>query len=74
MAASSNSPAGLMLAIGRKNWQFIGSEAAGYRMAVLYSIIATAKLHHLEPFAYVRDLLLQMRSLCCVHDVEVPDF
>jgi hypothetical protein len=32
-------------------------------MAVLYSIIATAKLHHLEPFAYVRDLLLQMRSL-----------
>ena len=63
-----------MIAIGRKNWQFIGSEAAGYRMAVLYSIIATAKLHHLEPFAYVRDLLLQMRSLCCVHDVEVPDF
>ena len=63
-----------MIAIGRKNWQFIGSEAAGYRMAVLYSIIATAKLHHLEPFAYVRDLLLQMRSLCCLHDVEVPDF
>jgi hypothetical protein len=26
-----------MIAIGRKNWLFIGSEAAGYRMAVLYS-------------------------------------
>ena len=63
-----------MIAIGRKNWQFIGSEAAGYRMAVLYSIIASAKRHHLEPFAYVRDLILQMRSLCCLHDVEVPDF
>ncbi|MFM8728208.1 MAG: hypothetical protein ACKON9_24140, partial [Planctomycetaceae bacterium] len=25
-------------------------------------------------FAYVRDLLLQMRSLCCSHDVDVPDF
>ena len=54
-----------MIAIGRKNWLFIGSEAAGYRMAVLYSIIASAKRHHVEPFAYVRDLLLQMRSLCC---------
>jgi hypothetical protein len=32
------------IAIGRKNWLFIGSEAAGYRMAVLYSIIASAKL------------------------------
>ena len=63
-----------MIAIGRKNWLFIGSEAAGYRMAVLYSIIASAKRHHVEPFAYVRDLLLQMRSLCCAHDVEVPDF
>jgi len=54
-----------MIAIGRKNWLFIGSEAAGYRMAVLYSIVASAKRHHLEPFACVRDLLLQMRSLCC---------
>ena len=62
------------IAIGRKNWQFIGSEAAGYRIAALYSIIASAKRHHLEPFAYVRDLLLQMRSLFCSHDVEVPDF
>gem|GEM_PF-3023333 len=63
-----------MIAIGRKNWLFIGSEAAGYRMAVLYSIIASAKRHHLEPFACVRDLLLQMKSLCCTHDVDVPDF
>jgi transposase len=62
------------IAIGRKNWLFIGSEAAGYRMAVLYSIIASARRHHLEPFAYVRDLLLQMRSLCCSHNVDVPDF
>ena len=42
---------------------FIGSEPAGYRMAVLFTIIANAKRHHLEPFAYVRDLLLRMSSL-----------
>jgi hypothetical protein len=28
------------IAIGRKNWQFIGSEAAGYRIAALYSILS----------------------------------
>ena len=62
------------LAIGRKNWQFIGSEPAGYRMAVLFTIIANAKRHHLEPFAYVRDLLLKMSSLCADSGVDVPDF
>ena len=41
------------LAIGRNNWKFIGSEPAGYRMAVLFTIMANAKRHHLEPFEYV---------------------
>ena len=62
------------LAIGRKNWQFIGSEAAGYRMAVLFTIMANAKRHYLEPFAYVRDLLLEMSAMCAACGVEVPDF
>ena len=62
------------LAIGRKNWQFIGSEPAGYRMAVLFTIMANAKRHHLEPFAYVRDLLMKMSSLCAECGVVIPDF
>ena len=62
------------LAIGRKNWQFIGSEPAGYRMAVLFTIMANAKRHHLEPFAYVSDLLVKMSSLCAECEVDVPDF
>ena len=62
------------LAIGRKNWQFIGSEPAAYRMAVLFTIMANAKRHHLEPFAYVRDLLVKMSSLCAECGVDVPDF
>ena len=59
------------IAVGRKNWQFIGSEAAGCRMAVLFSIMANAKRHHIEPYAYVRDLLMQMTWLLAHHDVEV---
>ena len=47
-------------AIGRKNWEFLGSAAAGPRAAVLFTILAGAKRHHLEPWAYVRDVMLRM--------------
>ncbi|GAG23823.1 unnamed protein product, partial [marine sediment metagenome] len=49
-------------AIGRKNWLFLGSEAAGPRSAVLYTILAGAKRHRIEPWAYVRDLLLRLHA------------
>ena len=62
------------LAIGRANWKFIGSEPAGYRMAVLFTIMANAKRHHLEPFSFVRDLLVKMSSLCAECGVDIPDF
>jgi transposase len=47
-------------AIGRKNWMFLGSARAGPRAAVLCTIIAGAKRHRLEPWAYVRDVILQL--------------
>ncbi len=49
-------------AIGRKNWLFLGSQAAGPRAAVLYTILAGAKRHRIEPWAYVRDLLLRLHA------------
>jgi transposase len=49
-------------AIGRKNWLFLGSEAAGPRAAVLYTILTGAKRHRIEPWAYVRDLLLRLHA------------
>ena len=49
-------------AIGRKNWLFLGSEAAGPRAAMLYTILASAKRHRIEPWAYVRDLLLRLNA------------
>ncbi len=49
-------------AMGRKNWLFLGSEAAGPRAAVLYTILAGAKRHRIEPWAYVRDLLLRLNA------------
>ena len=49
-------------AIGRKNWLFLGSEAAGPRAAVLFTILAGAKRHRLEPWAYMRDVLLRLSA------------
>jgi len=49
-------------AIGRKNWLFLGNEAAGPRAAVLYTILAGAKRHRIEPWVYVRDLLLHLHA------------
>ncbi len=49
-------------AIGRKNWEFLGSAAAGPRAAVLFTILAGAKRHRLEPWAYLRDVLLRLSA------------
>ena len=49
-------------AIGRKNWLFLGNESAGPRAAVLYTILAGAKRHRIEPWVYVRDLLLRLHA------------
>jgi transposase len=60
-------------AIGRKNWLFLGSQAAGPRAAVLYTILAGAKRHRIEPWAYVRELLLRLHAEdACLEDM-LPD-
>jgi hypothetical protein len=48
------------VAIGRKNYLFMGSDKGGKAAAILYSMMASAKANQAEPFAYVRDLLNQL--------------
>ena len=45
------------IAVGRKNWLFLGSDDGGRAAAIHFSLIASAKRHGLDPFAYLRDLL-----------------
>src|SRR5215216_3474518 len=45
------------LALGRKNYMFAGSDTGGERAAAAYTLIETAKLHGLDPEAYLRDVL-----------------
>jgi hypothetical protein len=48
------------VALGRKNHLFAGSDGGGDRWAVVASLVATAQLNNLEPFAYLRDVLERM--------------
>ena len=45
-----------------KNWLFIGSELAGQRAAVVMSLVQSAKLNGLDPWAYLRDVLARIHS------------
>ena len=60
-------------AIGRKNWLFLGSENAGPRAAVLCTILAGAKRHRIEPWSYVRELLLRSHADDPQLDEMLPD-
>ena len=45
-------------AVGRKNWLFVGNDEGGEWNATIVSLIASCKLHDIEPWAYLRDVLI----------------
>ncbi|WKN41685.1 IS66 family transposase [Tunicatimonas pelagia] len=45
------------IALGRKNYLFAGSHAAAQRIAVFYSLLGSCKLHGIEPYSYLKDIL-----------------
>jgi hypothetical protein len=48
------------VAVGRKNWLFIGSVAAGERAADLLTLVSSAVRNDLDVWAYVKDVLNQL--------------
>jgi transposase len=45
------------LAIGRKNWLFVGSEAGGEAAAIVYSLIQTCRALNINPREYLEDVM-----------------
>jgi hypothetical protein len=45
------------LALGRKNYLFAGSDEGGRRAAIMYTLIETARLNHLDPEAWLADVI-----------------
>jgi hypothetical protein len=50
------------VAVGRKNWMFLGSDNGGRTAAVLNSLIATCKRLRIDPSAYLRDVFERISS------------
>jgi len=51
-----------IIALGRKNWLFVGKDGGGESMAVLQTIVATCKLNNVNPYDYIKDVLIRLQS------------
>ncbi len=49
-------------ALGRKNFLFVGHEAAGENLAGLYALVATCEANHVNPEEYLADVLLRVQT------------
>jgi transposase len=49
-----------IVALGRKNFLFVGNPECGDNLAGLYSLITTCDLHDVDPLAYLRDVLFRI--------------
>lgn len=45
------------VALGRKNYLFAGSHDAARRSGMLYSLLGTCKMHGIEPYGWLKDVL-----------------
>ncbi len=45
------------IALGRKNYLFAGSHAAAQRAAMFYSLFATCRMHNINPYQWLSDVL-----------------
>jgi transposase len=50
-------------AVGKKNWLFIGHPQAGWRSAVIYSVIVSCRRRGIEPWEYLRDVLQRLPAM-----------
>lgn len=51
------------VAIGRKNYLFYGSLRGGQAAAMLYSVVQSARLYHLDVMAYLTDVLRRLPAI-----------
>lgn len=50
-------------AVGKKNWLFIGHPEAGWRSAIIYSIVVSCQRRGIEPWEYLSDVLKRLPAM-----------
>lgn len=61
------------VALGRKNWLFVGNVEAGERAAMLMTLVSSAKRHHLDVWMYLKNVLDRMLAGETDYSRLVPD-
>jgi len=61
------------IALGRKNWLFVGSIAAGERAADFMTLVSSAVRNDLDVWAYLKDVLDQLLAGSIDYDALRPD-
>lgn len=62
------------VALGRKNWLFAGNDAAGVNHARLWTLIASAERHALDPQRYLTSILAKFPSISSEDTEELAHF
>jgi transposase len=52
-----------IVALGRKNFLFVGDEEGGKNLAILQTIVSTCIANQVNPEAYIRDVLLRVATV-----------
>ena len=50
------------VALGRKNYLFVGNDEAGENLAGLYSLLATCEANGINPVEYLADVLVRVNT------------
>lgn len=50
-------------AVGKKNWLFIGHPEAGWRSAVIYSVVVSCRRRGIDPWQYLKDVLERLPGM-----------
>jgi transposase len=62
-----------IVALGRKNFLFVGNDRAGESLAILQTMVATCKAHDVNPEAYLADILIRTQERSCKKRDLLPD-
>jgi len=49
-----------LIALGRKNFLFVGDDAAGRNLAALQTVVSTCVANGVNPEAYIADVLMRL--------------
>ena len=51
-----------LIALGRKNFLFVGNDAAGHNLATLQTLVSTCLANNVNPQTYLTDILIQIQE------------